>query len=229
MTVKTPAQLQAQYQADLADNTTGDISPADVRQSQVDQTDSWDDIKLDNTEVTNPLFNAIKLQNKDIDATAPTEKQVLIFNIGTGKWEPSDIPLLGVVTQTPGTDTNSTKSPYSSRNAASTGQTYFSLNVPSDFSSVNRLYVRIIPDASFVAVDIDITVNSNGLGELFSANSTTDASSTYSFTLNEMSEFDITALTGSVGAGDTIGIHFDHNGIGGTIHYLNAVLEYIKT
>jgi len=51
MTAKTPAELIAQYNATLTTNGVGDISGKDVRDSQIDQTDSWDALKVDKTEI----------------------------------------------------------------------------------------------------------------------------------------------------------------------------------
>jgi hypothetical protein len=51
MTVKTPAQLIADFNANLPDNTTGQISPADTRDSLIDNVDSWDALKADVTKL----------------------------------------------------------------------------------------------------------------------------------------------------------------------------------
>lgn len=91
MAVKTPAELQIDYQNNLPDNTSGIILPENVRQSFVDTTDSWVAQKVNNTQDAVNRWNANKLQNKPIDPAIPLDKQILIYNDSSGNWEPSDI------------------------------------------------------------------------------------------------------------------------------------------
>lgn len=88
MTVKTPAQLQAQYQATLADNASGDISPEDVRNAHVDTTDSWDALKVDNTEDATARWNADKLQGTNISNSSPAAGDILQFDGVINEWIP---------------------------------------------------------------------------------------------------------------------------------------------
>jgi len=125
--------------------------------------------------------------------------------------------------------TSNSKAPWASRSAGTNQTTNFSFEIPSDFSSVKRAVVRLIPDSSFVSVDIDLTLGFGGTGELFTANSNTDTTTTYSFTSDQISEIDISALFTSVSASDSVGFELDHNAIGGTIHYTALILEYNKT
>jgi len=101
MTVRTPAELQAQYVATLPDNISGDISPADTRDNFEDTTDSWDALKLNEADVGVPQFNADQLQGEDISTNSPTDGQILIFDEGSGEWVPGNaaisVGLIGLV------------------------------------------------------------------------------------------------------------------------------------
>lgn len=91
MTVKTPAQLQAQYQATLADNASGDISPADVRNAHVDTTNTWDALKVDNTEDSVARWNANKLQGENISTTTPGSGDIWQYDTVTFQWYPTPV------------------------------------------------------------------------------------------------------------------------------------------
>jgi hypothetical protein len=91
LAVKTPAELQIDYQNNLPDNTSGLIQPEDVRQSFVDTTDSWDAQKVNNTQDGVNRWNANKIQDRPIDPALPLDKQVLVYNGSGGNWEPSNI------------------------------------------------------------------------------------------------------------------------------------------
>lgn len=91
MTVKTPAQLQAEYLANLPDNASGDISPKDVRDAFVNTTDSWDALKVDNTQDIVPRWNANKLQNEDVANTVPVNGDILQYDGVINKWIPIQV------------------------------------------------------------------------------------------------------------------------------------------
>lgn len=91
MTVKTPAQLQTQYQTTLADNASGDIAPEDVRLAHIDTTDSWDALKVNETEDVVARWNANKIQGQDISVTPPNAADILQYDQVIGKWIPIQV------------------------------------------------------------------------------------------------------------------------------------------
>jgi len=91
LTVKTPAELIIDLNNDLPDNTSGLISPADSRLNLVNGVESWDAQKIDNSQDVVNRFNANKIQGQDVAVTVPTDKQLLVFNASSGKWEPGNL------------------------------------------------------------------------------------------------------------------------------------------
>ena len=90
MTVKTPAELIIDLNNDLPDITSALISPADSRVNLINGVESWDSQKIDNSQDVVNRFNANKIQSRDVVVTVPTDKQLLVFNASSGKWEPKN-------------------------------------------------------------------------------------------------------------------------------------------
>jgi hypothetical protein len=89
MAVKSPAELKAQVQILFPDNTVGDISPEDSRTQFTDQVDSWDALKVNESEVDVAKFNANKIQGNNVEDQTPNDGEMLIWNNDESQWEPS--------------------------------------------------------------------------------------------------------------------------------------------
>jgi hypothetical protein len=71
----------------------------------------------------------------------------------------------------------------------------FGFSIPSSFNSVEKCAIWCLgPTNVGVNIDIDITVRYAQNGEAYNAHSQSDTTSTYNFTVNEITEIDITSL-----------------------------------
>ncbi len=196
MTVKTPAQLQAQYDADIPDNVNGDIDAADVRVALKDTTDSWDAQKADNTQDVVARWNADALQGKEIDATAPVDKQILVFNASTDKWEPKDtfesFGMLHLINNATATTISTVDTP------VLVAGTFNVSTQLSDFTQANgRLTYTDTPTKTFkatISVSFSATSNDRAISALVALNGTVIAESKSSNTTTALEASETTSF-----------------------------------
>jgi hypothetical protein len=100
---------------------------------------------------------------------------------------------------------------------------------PDDYVSLSQLVVVGWPNASFTAQDIDLTSDYGAVGELYNANSSADATGTYSGVINTVFELSIANLFPSASAGDYAAAQVDHNAIGTTVNYIGIRMQYLRS
>jgi hypothetical protein len=80
--------------------------------------------------------------------------------------------------------------------------------------------------------DIDLFISSHGDGEPENQKTASDTSTAYDLSAyaNKRYPLVFTSLLNVLNPnpGDTVGLNVDHNGIGGTIYYMNLILIYSK-
>lgn len=124
------------------------------------------------------------------------------------------------------TDYSGNRNDYRGRNIAGSGSHRFTFYVPDDFESLDTLVLVGIAAATVVDVDIDLHSDYALAGQDSQVNSESDVVSTFSFTVNEITEQDITTVFSNLAAGHYCGIFVDHNAIGTTVTYLGIRLRY---
>jgi hypothetical protein len=75
-------------------------------------------------------------------------------------------------------------------------------------------------------LDIDISSDYGGLGEVYNANSETNTTITYSVTVDQLTGLDVSSVYSAVAANDFCGLFVDQNAIGQTMYYLGIYLRY---
>lgn len=127
-------------------------------------------------------------------------------------------------------ETSSSMGNFRVRSVAAGGAFNFDFAVPDDFSSLESISaVGIIAatGTSGTGKDIDITSSCGQVGELYTADVTSDTSSTYTISaINTIWQLNASNVFGSLSAGDFCGLNIDHNTIGGAIDYLGIKLRY---
>lgn len=141
--------------------------------------------------------------------------------------------VLGTIPYFIDTFNNSTKDPYPARSTGGSASTFIGFRLPSDFGNITELKIPVIPNGTIVAEDIDVTINSNVDGTLFTVNSVVDTTSTFSFTVDEIGTIDLLTLFNTLPPaalvpGANVGIEIDHNGIGTTLYYISGSAEYFR-
>ena len=124
------------------------------------------------------------------------------------------------------TDYSGNRNDYRGRNISGSGSHRFTFYVPEDFGSLEELVLVGIAAATVAGVDIDLETDYAPAGQDSQVNSESDVTSTYSFTVNEITEVDISAVFSNLAAGHYCGIFVDHNAIGTTVTYLGIRLRY---
>ena len=119
---------------------------------------------------------------------------------------------------------------FRTRRVGATGNQNFNTIIPDDFVSlVSVEAVGIVSGAGTSGIDKDIDLASNCVGatDLYTSNSVTDTTSTYTISdQNTVWEMNISSVFSNISAGDYCGINIDHNSIGGSIDYLGIKLKY---
>jgi hypothetical protein len=112
------------------------------------------------------------------------------------------------------------------------GDARVTVHIPDDFSSLVKAHVFGIPQAGAPGVtkDIDVSVSYGANGESITTHIASDTTSTYTVgAVDTHWELDLTALLGSLAAGDTLGTLIKHNVIGGAILWIGIDIEYLST
>ncbi len=127
-------------------------------------------------------------------------------------------------------ETSSNEGSFRVRSVGTNGDRNFNLVIPDDFVSLVSIEaVGIISGAGAEGTgkDIDLTSNCVGAAELYTSNSVSDTTSTYTIpAVNTIWEVDVSSVFSGISAGDYCGINIDHKGIGGGIDYLGIKLKY---
>lgn len=162
-----------------------------------------------------------------IDTVLDNEFVAVDVTTGAAVWIATTSVAKGVVTFAPASNTSAARTPYPTRAAGSTAQTYFPLTIPENFTSMDSVKIYGIAGATDTGLDIDVIINfADPTSEAYNANSASDTASTFSTTVDEFLILDITSIFSGVSIGDQVGINVDHNGIGQTIYYTQGVLVY---
>lgn len=103
----------------------------------------------------------------------------------------------------------------------------FTFGIPGQAISIQKIALIVSPVATVANVDIDLSSDFALDSEAININSASDTTSLYSFTINEFSEIDLTALFPGVQGGHNCGIFVDHNAIGTTLNYFETLVRYI--
>jgi hypothetical protein len=109
------------------------------------------------------------------------------------------------------------------------GDFNFSFPVPPDFSAlVSAEMIGIInAGAAGAGKNIDLFSDYGAVGEAFNNSSEADTTSTYTIPgTNSIWAFDVSSVLSGIAAGDFVGLHIDHQLIGGTIDYIGLRLRY---
>ncbi len=125
-------------------------------------------------------------------------------------------------------DYNTSMGSFRTRSQGASASFQYTFQVPADFGSLIELVAVGIPLANLAGVDIDLFSDYGAAGEPFNNHSESETTATYNFTLNELSEIDISPVYSVLAAGDYCGLEIDHNGIGGTIEYIGIRLRYAR-
>ena len=116
---------------------------------------------------------------------------------------------------------------YSIRSATSTSNTFYSFSIPHDFTSLISLVVVFWPNTTIASVDIDLFSSYALIGEDRTTNQESDTTTTYSATVNILSELDISGVFSSIAANDKCGLQIIQNSIGSTLKYLKLEGRYL--
>lgn len=214
------------------DNHLADLSnPHVVTKTQVGL-GNVEDLKVNLTAVAPPVVTndnteGYAVGSRWIDVTGDNEYVNVDVTTGAAVWIATTSVAKGVILVNPASNTSTARTPYPTRSAGSTAQTYFSLVIPVNYTSADTGEIHTIAGATGSGLDIDVIINyANPLTETYNANSASDTSTVYATTLDEILTIDFTALLSGVSAGDVIGVNVDHNGIGQTNYYIDLVLIY---
>jgi len=102
----------------------------------------------------------------------------------------------------------------------------FTFGVPGEALEILKIALIVTPAATVAGVDIDLNSDFALDGQVFNFNSASDTTTTYSFTVDEFSEIDLTALFPGVQGGHNCGIFVNHNSIGTTLNYYETLVRY---
>jgi len=219
----TLANLNTKVSDATLDDVSGTRTPTSHQSSH--NSGGADAIKLDDLDTPD--------DNTDLDAT--TGRHGLLKKLGggtinflraDGSWA---APAGGTPTKhkffSAGADTANSDG-YSVRSAGSTAQSYFTFKVPHDFTSLTSIELIGFSSGSFSVQDIDLNSSYGSIGEDRTTHQESDTTSTYSATVNLLTAIDLAGVLSSLVAGDFVGIHVDHNGIGTTQKYLGIDMRY---
>jgi hypothetical protein len=105
-------------------------------------------------------------------------------------------------------------------------------SIPHDFCTLRHAFLCIIPDASAAQIDRNIDIHSSfcGVGEVYNENSISLVSELYDLSASafKLTQIDLSPVLNGIEAGDLVGIHIDHNGVGGSIYYAGICFEYCR-
>lgn len=123
-------------------------------------------------------------------------------------------------------ETNASQDNYRVRPLGASGNFNFNFPVPDDFGSLISIGLVGVPMADVVAGDIDLASDYGAVGESILNTQETDLTSTYNLTALDWNLLDLSSVFSALKAGDYCGVNVDHNGIGTTVDYIFARLEY---
>jgi hypothetical protein len=116
---------------------------------------------------------------------------------------------------------------YRVQTIATAGDWRFTFKIPQEAVTITSIKIICIPAGIGVDEDIDLTSDYAAVGEVFNNHSESDLASVYSYTDDQITEFEIlTKVFNSVAAGDNCGLYIDHNVLGHSIHYLGILITY---
>lgn len=124
------------------------------------------------------------------------------------------------------TDYNVNVGDFRMRSIGGTASHRFTFAVPDDFVSLTSLELLAVSNGTNTGRDIDISSDYGAVGENYFNHSETDTTSTYDFTVNEITALDISGIYSSLAAGDFCGLFVDHNSVGFGINYLGIKMVY---
>jgi hypothetical protein len=161
-------------------------------------------------------------------ATATSAANAIPKADGTGKlsrgWLPSREVCFTV-------ETNAAYNSRRVRTLTSVADYEFNGAFPGDFNSIVKMVIRgfISSGAAGSGKDIDMSVELAGEGQVYNNRTASDTTTVYDLTgyTDSLYEFDISGLFSAAVAGDHFGLLVDHNTIGGSIYYVDIVLEYV--
>lgn len=122
-------------------------------------------------------------------------------------------------------NSNDNSGDYLTKEILSNGSGFFAFRVPFDFVSLVDLKLVMIPQSTRANADIDLFSDYASVGEPKNFHSEDDTTTTYSFTLDEMTEIDISGVFSSITAGDYGGLKVDHKAAG-VQDYLGIRIKY---
>lgn len=123
---------------------------------------------------------------------------------------------------------------YRTQNIGNSAGANFTFKVPDDFIAVIELYIIGVPiSAGAAGPGKSITINScyGGIGESSTIHQQSPTLNVDTGTLDNFFKLDLTTAfdTPGIAAGDSCGFEISHNGVGGTIAYLNTILRYQRS
>jgi hypothetical protein len=127
------------------------------------------------------------------------------------------------------TDYANTTGDFRSRRIGATGAHEFTFPIPPDFSSlVSCDAIGIYLGSGGSGKQIDLYSDYGALGEDYNQHDESDIGTLFDFTgkSNKIVDVDISSVLSSIAAGDYVGVHIDHKGIGDSIDYIYIKLVY---
>jgi len=115
---------------------------------------------------------------------------------------------------------------FASRSIEANSEDYFTFCVPTDFRELISADMICIPEGSVDDKNIDIDSEYCKAGEAKDNHVESDSDSIYSFVADKLSELNLSGILSEIEAGDSVGIHINHQSIGTTIHYIAIRLKY---
>ena len=99
--------------------------------------------------------------------------------------------------------------------------------IPHDFNALTSIVMVAIPDSTSGPQTVELTSDKAADGESATADQEQDLTNTFSYTANQMTEFDVSSVFTSIAAGDYVGLLIDRQGAGfGNLDMLGLKLRY---
>jgi len=118
-----------------------------------------------------------------------------------------------------------TKGDHQVKSIGTTGSLNIEFHIPQDYTATTSIVMVAIPESTGSGKDIDLTSDYGAAGETFNIHSESNVAITYTFTTDQIDEFDISSVFSSIAAGDYCGLLWDHNGVG-TVKIIGIRLRY---
>jgi len=149
---------------------------------------------------------------------------------GTGFWIKGPAPGMSGATKEvffPTSQGDGTKGDHQVKSVGTSGDINIEFKIPHDYTATTSIVVVAIPETTGSGKNVDLTSDYAAKGETFNIHSESDVGITYTFTNDQMDEFDISSVFSSIAAGDYCGLLWDQNATG-TVKIVGIRLRYTQ-